>query len=64
MHNGMFQTLEEVVGYYNNPGALVLNSINMDKRVEVPLGLTRQEKADLVAFLKSLTDKRFVHLLK
>lgn len=64
MHNGMFRTLEEVVEYYNNPGAFVLNPINMDKRVEVPLGLTRQEKADLVAFLKSLTDKRFEHLLK
>lgn len=64
MHNGMFKTLEEVVEYYNNPGAFVLNPINMDKRVELPLGLTRQEKTDLVAFLKSLTDKRFGHLLK
>lgn len=64
MHNGMFKTLEEVVEYYNNTGAFVLNPINMDNRVAVPLGLTRQEKADLVAFLKSLTDKRFEHLLK
>lgn len=64
MHNGMFKTLEEVVEYYNNPGAFVLNPINIDKRLEVPLGLTRQEKADLVAFLKSLTDKRYEVLLK
>lgn len=64
MHNGMFKTLEEVVEYYNNPGAFVLNPINIDKRLEVPLGLTRQEKADLVAFLKSLTDKRYQALLK
>ncbi|HEY1020043.1 MAG TPA: cytochrome c peroxidase [Sediminibacterium sp.] len=64
MHNGMFKTLEEVVEYYNNPGAFVLNPINIDKRLEVPLGLTRQEKADLVAFLKSLTDKRYEALLK
>lgn len=64
MHNGMFKTLEEVVEYYNNPSAFVLNPINIDKRLEVPLGLTRQEKADLVAFLKSLTDKRYEALLK
>lgn len=59
MHNGMFQTLEEVIEYYNNPGAFVLNPINMDTTMGVPLGLTRQEKSDLVAFLKTLTDKRF-----
>lgn len=60
MHNGMFATLEEVVEYYNNPGAFIMNPINIDKRLSVPLGLTRQEKADLVAFLKTLTDKRYV----
>ncbi|TDO26778.1 cytochrome c peroxidase [Sediminibacterium goheungense] len=59
MHNGMFQTLEEVIEYYNNPGAFVLNPINMDTTMGVPIGLSKQEKADLVAFLKTLTDKRF-----
>lgn len=59
MHNGMFQTLEEVVEYYNNPGAFVLSPINIDSTLAEPLSLSRQEKADLVAFLKTLTDKRF-----
>lgn len=59
MHNGMFQTLEEVVEYYNNPGAFVLNPINIDSTLSEPLSLSQQEKADLVAFLKTLTDKRF-----
>lgn len=59
MHNGMFQTLEEVVEYYNNPGAFVLNPINIDSTLSEPLSLSKQEKADLVAFLKTLTDKRF-----
>lgn len=59
MHNGMFQTLEEVIDYYNNPGAFVLNPVNMDTTMGVPIGLTKQEKTDLVAFLKTLTDKRF-----
>ncbi len=60
MHNGKFKTLEEVVEYYNNPTAFVSNPINIDKTFAVPLGLSKQEKADLVAFLKTLTDKRFV----
>lgn len=59
MHNGMFQTLEEVIDYYNNPGAFVLNPINMDSTMGAPIGLNKQEKADLLAFLKTLTDKRF-----
>lgn len=59
MHNGMFQTLEEVIEYYNNPGAFVLNPINMDSTMGAPIGLNKQEKADLLAFLKTLTDKRF-----
>ena len=60
MHNGIFETLEEVIDYYNNPGAFVLNPVNMDSTMGVPIGLTKQEKNDLVAFLKTLTDKRFL----
>lgn len=60
MHNGRFETLEEVIDYYNNPGAFVLSPINMDSIMGVPLGLNKQEKADLLAFLKTLTDKRFL----
>jgi cytochrome c peroxidase len=59
MHNGMFATLEQVVEYYNNPGAFVPDAINIDEVLQAPLGLTKQEKTDLVAFLKTLTDKRF-----
>ncbi|KAF0241393.1 MAG: cytochrome c, partial [Chitinophagaceae bacterium] len=59
MHNGMFKTLEEVVDYYNNPEKFVRNPINIDSTLSKPLGLTEAEKADLVNFLKTLTDKRF-----
>jgi cytochrome c peroxidase len=51
MHDGSLATLEAVVDYYDrggNPNPLV------DREI-VPLGLSVQEKADLVAFLKSLT---------
>ena len=59
MHDGRFATLEEVVEHYNsgiqahpNLGA-ALKDPNGDP---VQLNLTTQEKADLVAFLKTLTD--------
>ncbi len=60
MHNGMFKTLEEVIDYYNNPWQFVSNSINTDKLLQTPLGLTANEKKDLIAFLKTLTDKRYI----
>ncbi|MES1226231.1 MAG: cytochrome c peroxidase, partial [Bacteroidota bacterium] len=60
MHNGMFKTLEEVVDYYNDPQKFIPNSINIDDDLKIPLKLTDKEKADLVAFLKTLTDKKYV----
>ncbi len=59
MHNGMFKTLEEVVEYYNDPQKIVPDAINTDEALRKPLGLTGKEKKDLVAFLKTLTDKRY-----
>lgn len=59
MHNGQFKTLEAVVDYYNNPYDFVPKPINMDSTLIKPLALTAIEKADLVAFMKALTDKRY-----
>jgi cytochrome c peroxidase len=60
MHNGMFNTLEAVMEYYNNPQEMVTGSINMDDALKKPLGLIRQEKKDIIAFLKTLTDKKYL----
>jgi cytochrome c peroxidase len=60
MHNGMFKTLEEVMDYYNNPQQFVKGSINTDALVKKPLGLTSREKKDIIAFMKTLTDRRFL----
>ncbi len=60
MHDGRFATLEKVVDYYNTPDAFVFSPINIDSTLRNPLGLMPEEKADLVAFLKTLTDKRYV----
>ncbi len=50
MHNGVFNTLEEVVAFYNAGGG---DNPNKDPRI-VPLGLSAEEQADLVAMLESL----------
>ncbi len=55
MHDGSKQTLESIVEHYNAGGAIHPNKSQFLK----PLGLTQEEKDDLVAFLKSLTDAAF-----
>jgi cytochrome c peroxidase len=55
MHDGRYATLEEVVEHYDrggDPDAVGTRDIHIK-----PLGLTAAEKADLVAFLKTLTGK-------
>jgi cytochrome c peroxidase len=51
MHNGMIKTLEDVIAFYNRGGG---NDVNKDPRIK-PLGLSKDERANLVAFLKSLS---------
>lgn len=58
MHNGVYTTLEEIVDFYDKGGAAGLG-IDLEYQT-LPtdrLNLSKQEKADLVAFMKSLTDK-------
>lgn len=59
MHNGMFKTLGDVIDYYNEPAKTVAVPLNIDTLLMKPLGLTTQEKQDLVNFLQTLTDDRF-----
>lgn len=59
MHNGRFKTLQEVIDFYDDPAKVIPNAINRDSLLAKPMGLTKLEKADLEAFLVSLTDKRF-----
>lgn len=54
-HNGGTLTLEQVVDFYDRGGDF--NEVGHHEQVR-DLGLTVQEKSDLVAFLKSLTDER------
>jgi cytochrome c peroxidase len=61
MHDGRFATLEEVVEHYNGPmrRSRTLDP-NLAKHPEAGLGLGAEDKAALVAFLKTLTDEQFV----
>lgn len=52
LHDGSAASLEEVIDFYNKGGE---PNPNLDKLIK-PLGLTQQEKMDLIAFLAALTD--------
>lgn len=56
MHDGSLPTLEAVVEHYSHGGE---GHPNTDPTIH-PLNLSVQEQADLVAFLKSLTDPVFL----
>ncbi|MCB1208759.1 MAG: c-type cytochrome, partial [Verrucomicrobiales bacterium] len=58
MHDGRFATLEEVVDHYSS-GVQRSETLdpNLAKHPAAGLQLTADEKADLVAFLKTLTDE-------
>jgi cytochrome c peroxidase len=51
MHNGVFHSLEEVIDFYNRGGGAVPRKSSLIQ----PLGLTTEEKRDLLAFLQALT---------
>ena len=61
MHDGRFRTLEEVVDHYNEG---ILESSTVDAAIlntkATGLFLTGQDKIDLVNFLKTLTDDKYL----
>jgi len=60
MHNGVFDTLEKVVDFYNDGGGASRNKTPLLK----PLGLSASEKTDLVAFLESLSSREVVDAVR
>ncbi|MBP6758611.1 MAG: cytochrome-c peroxidase [Flavobacterium sp.] len=64
MHNGVFKTLEEVIDFYNKGGGKGLGfSLENQTLPEDQLNLTESEKKQLIAFMKTLTDKKFKLLI-
>lgn len=56
MHDGRFKTLEEVIDHYDSGGK---NGPNVSPLIR-PLNLSEIHKRQLLAFLKTLTDPKFV----
>ncbi len=57
MHDGRFKTLNEVVKHYNSG---IQKSKTLAKELQKPMNLTDNERVELIAFLKTLTDKEFL----
>jgi cytochrome c peroxidase len=57
MHNGSLTTLDAVLDHYSAGGRH--RGPNTDRRLR-PLGLTPDERRDLVEFLRALTDREFL----
>jgi len=60
MHDGRFATLEEVIEHYDSGGHFSSTVDPLMKKLGVGLNLTNQEKSDLIAFLKTLTDYDYI----
>lgn len=61
MHNGVYNTLEEVVDFYNDGGGIGLGfDLPNQTLPEDKLNLTEIEKKQLIAFMKTLTDTRYL----
>ncbi|MFM1931334.1 MAG: hypothetical protein RL226_637 [Bacteroidota bacterium] len=61
MHDGRFQTLEEVVEHYNSGGQPSETIDPFMKYTSGGLMLSDQSKEDILNFLKTLTDTSFIH---
>jgi cytochrome c peroxidase len=66
MHDGRFNTLEEVMAQYNDNGFGVSNEDPFVRTIGFPVGnhypgLTPQQTSDIIAFLHTLTDTVFVN---
>ncbi|MCB0693983.1 MAG: cytochrome c peroxidase [Saprospiraceae bacterium] len=62
MHDGRFATLEEVLDHYNT-GAKNSSTVEFLMQYNIQpggLGLTAQEKSDIIAFMHTLTDDTFL----
>lgn len=58
MHDGRFRTLSQVLDHYANPKSFAPDFDQSLKKISV---LSYQDKGDIIAFLKTLTDKTFLY---
>ena len=58
MHDGRFKNLQQVIDHYSE-GNFYTN--NIDSSIVRIVGLTENQKSDLIVFLKTLTDQTYLH---
>lgn len=58
MHDGRFKNLNQVMNHYSS-GKYYTD--NYDKSIELNKNLSDKDKADIISFLKTLTDKTFLY---
>lgn len=57
MHNGVYNTLDEVIDFYNRGGGIGLGfDLPHQTLSDAPLDLSATEKKELIAFMNALTD--------
>ncbi len=57
MHDGRFRNLQMVLFHYNDG---ISKTLNLSDKLKKPMKLTEQNKKDLIAFLKTLTDTDYL----
>lgn len=60
MHNGVYETLEEVMDFYNKGGGAGMGiEVKHQTLPDAPLNLTDEEQQLIIKFMKSLTDTEY-----
>jgi cytochrome c peroxidase len=57
MHDGRFSTLDQCLNHYISG---VVPSPTLDPQLNGGIALTSQNKTDIIAFLKTLTDTKYL----
>lgn len=57
MHDGRFNTLHEVLNHYTKG---IIHSVTLNEELLSPISLSGTEKVDLISFLLTLNDRRFI----
>lgn len=57
MHDGRFKTLNDVVKHYNSG---IVKSETLSMQLQQPMNLTDNQRTEIIAFLKTLTDTEFL----
>jgi cytochrome c peroxidase len=57
MHDGRFKTLNEVIKHYNSE---IINHSTLSNQLKNPMQLSDNQRTELIAFLKTLTDNEFL----